>query len=133
MKKPSAISTTCITIIAAAFAVMATVHPVAASVRSVEIRGVVQDLQGRPIEALKISLSNWFGGVSASAVTDEHGQYRIENVAPGKYYVRIRPLGISTRGQLIVITVPPHRMGLNLTLSQNIPALVRADSPFAAA
>jgi hypothetical protein len=133
MKKLSRISTICITIIVAGFTVMATVHPVAASVRSVEIKGVVSDVHGQPVESLKISLMNWYGGVRASAVTDDHGMYKIENVAPGRYYVRIRPLGMTSRGQMVVITVPPHRMRMNLTLSRNVPALVRADSPFAGA
>jgi hypothetical protein len=130
MKYPSVISTTCLTIIAAAFTVLTTVHPVAASLPSGEINGVVRDLHGQPVEAVKISLTNWFGKISASAVTDDHGMYRIENITPGRYYVHIRPLGGSARGQFLVITIPPHHLGMNLTLLRNIPALAVAGSSF---
>jgi Carboxypeptidase regulatory-like domain len=126
MKGLSPISTTCIAIIAVAFTVLATVHPVAASIPTGEVEGVARDIHGQPVESLKISLTNWFGDVSASAVTDAHGRYQIDNVAPGKYYMRIRPLGEAVRGQLIVIDVPPHHLHLNLSLLRNFQALAFA-------
>jgi Carboxypeptidase regulatory-like domain len=127
MKKLSPISIASLTIIAAALTMLATVHPAMAPERLVEIRGAVRDLHGQPVASIKISLMNWFGEVAASAVTDDNGTYQIENVAPRKYYVRIRPLAIAGRGQLVVITVPAHRMRMNMTLTRNIPAIASAE------
>lgn len=92
-------------------------------IKGTEITGRISDMHGRPVAALKISLMNWFGFDFGSAVSDDKGAFHIENVAPGSYYVKFRPLGEKSRGQIIVIQVPAHSMRMNLTVTRNPPAI----------
>jgi carboxypeptidase family protein len=98
-----------------------------------EIIGRIRDMHGQPVAALKISLMNWFGVDFGSAVSDDKGIFHIENVTPGSYYVKFRPLAENSRGETIVIKVPPHSMRMNLTVTRNPPAMVSVESPTATA
>ncbi len=98
-----------------------------------EIIGRIRDMHGRPVAALKISLMNWFGVDFGSAVSDDKGVFHIDNVTPGSYYVKFRPLAENSRGETIVIKVPAHSMRMNLTVTRNPPAIVSAEHPAVAA
>jgi hypothetical protein len=104
-----------------------------ASTGGTEITGRIRDMHGRPVAALKVSLMNWFGVDFGSAVSDDKGIFHIENVTPGSYYVKFRPLAENSRGETIVIKVPPHSMRMNLTVTRNPPAIVSAGHPAVAA
>jgi hypothetical protein len=92
-----------------------------------EITGRIRDIHGKPVAALKISLMNWFGADLGNAVSDDQGAFHIQNVAPGSYYVKFRPLGENSRGETMVIQVPAHSMRMNLTVTRNPPAIARAE------
>ena len=93
-------------------------------VRGTEISGRIRDLHGRPVAALKISLMNWFGADLGSAVSDDQGMFHLQNVAPGSYYVKFRPLAEDSRGETMIIQVPAHPMRMNLTVNRSPPAMV---------
>jgi Carboxypeptidase regulatory-like domain len=93
-------------------------------VRGTEISGRIRDLHGRPVAAVKISLMNWFGADLGSAVSDDKGMFHLQNVAPGSYYVKFRPLAEDSRGETMIIQVPAHPMRMNLTVNRNPPAMV---------
>jgi Carboxypeptidase regulatory-like domain len=92
-----------------------------------EIIGRIRDMHGQPVAALKISLMNWFGVDFGSAVSDDKGIFHIENVTPGSYYVKFRPLAENSRGETMVIKVPAHSMRMNLTVTRNPPAMVSVE------
>jgi len=98
-----------------------------------EIIGRIRDMHGQPVAALKISLMNWFGVDFGSAVSDDKGIFHIENVTPGSYYVKFRPLAENSRGETMVIKVPPHSMRMNLTVTRNPPAMVSVEGSTATA
>ena len=98
----------------------------AAAAGLVRISGIVRDGKGQPVSGLKLSFTDWFGGVWGSAVTDLKGRYAISGIQPGHYYMRVRPLDIPGRGQLYDIHVPNRSIRLNLTLRLNVSAIALA-------
>ena len=94
--------------------------------RPIEIHGIVRDRLGQPVAGLKLSFTDWFGAISGSAVTDLQGRFDIRGMAPGHYYLRLRPLGYASRGEIHEVNLPPHAVLLNLTLTRNVSAIARA-------
>ncbi len=53
-----------------------------APIQGAEITGKIRDMHGRPVAALKISPTKWFGADFGSAVSDDKGAFRFQNVVP---------------------------------------------------
>lgn len=98
----------------------------AAAAGLIKISGIVRDGKGQPVSGLKLSFTDWFGGIWGNAVTDLKGHYTISGMRPGHYYMRVRPLGIPGRGQLYDVQVPNRSIRLNLTLRLNVSAIALA-------
>lgn len=98
----------------------------AMSTRLSDLSGTIRDTGGRPVAALKVSLTNWFGQGFGSAVTDDRGSFDIRNVTPGVYYVKFRPLAENSPGQVVIFRVPSHAIHINMVVNRNPSALARA-------
>src|SRR6185436_17782189 len=53
------------------------------------MRGAVEDGRGRRIDGAEIGIL----GLNRSATTRANGEYRIDSIAPGKYWVVVRRIG----------------------------------------
>jgi protocatechuate 3,4-dioxygenase beta subunit len=59
-----------------------------------EVSGSVFDSEGKPVNGSPVMLrpaANVFGGASRSAATTQDGSFTIRNVAPGDYFIEVRP------------------------------------------
>lgn len=130
LKKFTAMVTVVLTVVTVGLAFEGTTHSsrFGTPVRLTELSGTIRDTQGRPVAALKVSLMNWFGAGFGSAVTDDRGSFEILNIAPGRYYLKFRPLAENSPGQVVVFYVPPHAIHMNMVVNRNPSALARAQS-----
>lgn len=72
------------------------------------IAGTVLDEDGDPVERASAELmrrvylsGKWRFMPAGSAESDADGKYRIQNVSPGKYYLRVRPPGVAGFGAML--------------------------------
>lgn len=67
-----------------------------------EIVGTVLDANGNTMPGVKVSTSTQNGQIIGSAVTDHQGDYAINDVSSGLYYVTLNPpAGSGLRGQSV--------------------------------
>jgi outer membrane receptor protein involved in Fe transport len=59
--------------------------------------GVARDAAGAPVPAVTLSLATASGAIVASARTDEQGAFRLEDLAPGSYVLRVQAAGFAPR------------------------------------
>jgi protocatechuate 3,4-dioxygenase beta subunit len=105
---------------------------------------VVDGATGRPVTGLRVGLrqvlNNDYGGVNASVSANSQGEFRLENITPGKYVVLILPLpGTETRADPVSFEVVDQDVSgllvktLNgLSISGNVIVEGKTDSSFAA-
>ena len=130
LKKFTATMTVALTLLTVGVVFEGTIHSNAfgAPARLTELSGTIRDTQGRPVAALKVSLTNWFGEGFGSAVTDDRGSFAIRNVVPGRYYLKFRPLAENSPGQVVIFYVPAHAIHMNMVVNRNPSALARVQS-----
>ncbi|MEU0467805.1 carboxypeptidase-like regulatory domain-containing protein [Amycolatopsis sp. NPDC006131] len=51
------------------------------------LHGTVTGPDGRPVPGARVTVSTAAGELAAAAVTDEHGGYAVDDLAPGDYTV----------------------------------------------
>ena len=105
---------------------------------------VVDGETGRPVTGLRLGLrrvsNNDYGGVNASVSANSQGEFRLENIPPGKYVVLILPLpGTERRADPVSFEVVDQDVSgllvktLNgLSISGNVIIEGKTDSSFAA-
>ena len=72
------------------------------------VAGRILDEDGDPVERASVELirrvylsSKWRLLPAGSATSDVEGKYRVQNVSPGKYYLRVRPPGVGGLGTMV--------------------------------
>lgn len=105
---------------------------------------VVDGETGRPVTGLRLGLrrvfNNNYAGVNGSVIANSQGEFRLENISPGKYAVLILPLpGTETRANPVSFEVVDQDVSgllvktLNgLSISGNVIIEGKTDSSFAA-
>lgn len=105
---------------------------------------VVDGETGRPVTGLRLGLrrvlNNNYEGVNGSVIANSQGEFRLENISPGKYAVLILPLpGTETRADPVSFEVVDQDVSgllvktLNgLSISGNVIIEGKTDSSFAA-
>lgn len=105
---------------------------------------VVDGETGRPVTGLRLGLrrvlNNNYEGVNGSVIANSQGEFRLENISPGKYAVLILPLpGTETRANPVSFEVVDQDVSgllvktLNgLSISGNVIIEGKTDSSFAA-
>lgn len=75
-------------------------HAISAQERVGTLRGVVRDISGRPIRGAEVIASG--NSVTRTAMTNDQGQFRIENLQPGKYEVHPDKAGFKKQPDVTV-------------------------------
>ncbi len=77
------------------------------------LNGTVADQQGRPIPGAHVTAINTATSVAQTALTNSDGQYRIFNLLPAWYSLRMDAPGFKT------VTIEPFKLDVGQTLTQN--------------
>jgi hypothetical protein len=68
-------------------------RPAAGATLSGTVTGTIKDLSGAVIPGATVTATNSSGAVVSSVTTDSHGQYRMEDLAPGSYRIEAQATG----------------------------------------
>ena len=87
--------------------------PQLVSLTSAELRGVVLDERGQPLQGVVISA---LGGTTAFAVSDRSGRFTLRELPAGPYLVRAHLQGyVPARGRIVQVTTSPRDISIALT------------------
>jgi hypothetical protein len=90
-----------------------------------DLAGTVTDPTGSAVPGAKVSVSDETKGVQRTAVSDEHGAYRVSGLAPSTYRVTAEHSGFSTEivrnvalnvGQILVLDLQLKLAGMSSTV-----------------
>lgn len=84
--------------------------------KTATIKGTVKNSQGKAAEFANVELK----GTSKGAVTDESGEYKIENIKPGNYTITISGIGLKKKTQDIEITAGQRNYTFDFEVEENI-------------
>jgi Fe(3+) dicitrate transport protein len=91
---------------------LAVLYPAFIFAQTGKLKGTVKDSIGNPIEAATIFLKE----TGTGATSDAHGNYLIENIAPGNYSLAVRIIGYNSVS--VTYTIKANETSvLNFTLS----------------
>jgi outer membrane receptor protein involved in Fe transport len=74
-----------------------------AQLQVAHVRGIVTDPQGKPIAAAAVALTDPLGNALATATTADDGSFRIADVVPGSYTIRVDAGGVVLLMQRLVV------------------------------
>jgi len=75
----------------------------AAKQQSAALAGTVADPRGRPVPNVPVKVTDPATSATAETTTDQHGQFAVPNLAPGRYDVRISKPGFKTLALSLVV------------------------------
>ena len=104
----------------AALSLLASVLSAAAQSSFTSVRGTVTDPSGAVLPGAKIELKNSENGQAASQMTNEQGEYRFSQVAPGTYLITASTSGFGTetkKAELLVNQPATVNFSLNVQAS----------------
>lgn len=79
--------------------------------QTVQLRGVISDSSdGQPVEGANVTLRDAMDEYTGGAATDRNGLYRITDIPPGTYTIRISFVGYVTLEETIEITDEPSQL-----------------------
>ncbi len=90
---------------------------VAAQQSTATLAGTVSDETGGVLPGADITLRNVENGSTRDAITDDTGQFRVTNLAPGEYELRAQLPGFQTAIRSGIVLNVGRSPSLNLTLS----------------
>ena len=94
-------------------ALLAMTMPAAAQVTAEgSIRGTIKDEQGGVLPGVAVSVKSPSAPTPVTTITDEEGNYRLQNVLPGEYVLTAELSGFSRSSQAGIVI----RAGLNITV-----------------
>ena len=91
-----------------------------------QILGTVMDSNGHAVPGAKIVTETQDGQKTGSAVTDASGQYRIDALTPGLYYITLDPATSGLQGQTVAGYVGSAGLTVNWAASQSHGAIASA-------
>ena len=80
------------------------------------LKGKVKNTSGKPAEFANIVLQ----GTTKGAVSDETGEYKIENINPGTYTITVSGIGIQKKNDSIVIAKGNELYVVDFTVVEGI-------------
>jgi hypothetical protein len=92
------------------------------------LRGVVQDARGGRIPSAKIVLQGAESSFEREATTDEHGEFRIENLLPGTYHVVVSARGFGEATSDVKVAISSAREMTVTLLPQTIQESVKVQA-----
>src|SRR5258708_8208418 len=102
------------------------------------LRGVVQDSNGGRVPAAKISLHAAESSFQREIVSDSRGEFRIGDLLPGSYRVKVQASGFAEANsnakitvssvQEIIVTLKPQALQQSITLDLDGPASIATQS-----
>ena len=78
------------------------------------IKGKITNGDGKPAEFLNVELK----GTNKGGMSDETGEYKIENINPGTYTLVVTGIGIRKRSEAIVIIQGQDAYRVDLTVEE---------------
>jgi hypothetical protein len=110
---------TCVFRVIAAFALIAVLLPATALAQfdAATVLGTVRDSTDAVVPGATVTLKNLSTGITASTVSDEHGNYQFLNVRIGNYSVRAELQGFSVAEANNVAVTVNARQRVDLTLA----------------
>ena len=87
--------------------------------------GTVVDIQGNPVAGVKVAAKDTSGKVIGEAVTNNQGQYVIQNLPPGQYQLTLDPQ-LPYKGETVVASIPSEGLTVNWVVSPTDPAVATA-------
>src|SRR5215813_9658664 len=92
---------------------------------TVNISGQIQDQNGAAIPGVLVEITLQTTGAKRNSTTDEAGRYRLIQLEPGRYVVRVNAAGFASQELTNVLTVAGQNLQLNIVLP---PATVDAQT-----
>lgn len=87
--------------------------------------GTVVNTQGNPVAGAKVIAKDPSGKVIGEAVTNNQGQYVIQNLPPGKYQLTLDPQ-VPFKGETVLASIPNEGLTVDWVVSSNAPAIATA-------
>src|SRR6202140_1439222 len=73
------------------------------------LRGVVQDSSGARIPGAKVTVESAGLSTEREVQTSEHGEFRVDGLLPGEYWVRVKAAGFEVAESRVVVQVSSGR------------------------
>ncbi|PKB15666.1 TonB-dependent siderophore receptor [Flavobacterium sp. 5] len=89
---------------------------VSAQKKTGTIKGTIKNNQGKAAEFVNVDLKE----INKGAVTDESGEYKIENIKQGTYTIIISGIGIKKKTQTIEIKADKSNYSIDFEVEENI-------------
>lgn len=99
------------------FVVASSSHLQAQDLDNITISGRIQDQNGDPVSRSTITIVFKETGALRSTLTDMDGRYRLIQLRPGKYYVRVAAAGFSSQEKSDIATIAAQNLQMHFTLS----------------
>ncbi|PWJ88782.1 carboxypeptidase-like protein [Flavobacterium araucananum] len=84
------------------------------------LKGVIKNNQGKAAEFANIDLKGTNKGTNKGAISDEAGEYKIENIKPGTYTIIVSGIGLKKQTQTIEINNNQSNYTLDFTIKESI-------------
>src|SRR5260370_41975267 len=102
------------------------------------LRGVVQDSSGGRVPAAKISVHAAESSFQREIASDSRGEFRIGDLLPGTYRVKVQASGFAEANsnvkitvssvQEVIVTLKPQALQQSITLDLNVPGSITTQS-----
>jgi Carboxypeptidase regulatory-like domain len=91
-----------------------------------DIVGTVVDSNGNPLQGLQVIVKAQNSQMTGAAITNQTGQYQIEGLNSGLYYITLDPKGTSLAGQTVVTNLNDNGLTVNWATAPGRPAIASA-------
>lgn len=99
---------------------------------SQELAGTVVDQDGHAVSGAKVVTQTPEGQTIGSATSDSHGQYRIDDVDAGEYFITLAPVAAAGQGQTVASYVGNGGLTINWAVAPGTAPVASAQPGIAA-
>ncbi|MGA8568391.1 MAG: carboxypeptidase-like regulatory domain-containing protein [Candidatus Binataceae bacterium] len=91
-----------------------------------DIVGTVMDGNGKPLRGAEVVVKAQDSQMTAAAITNQQGQYEIEGLSSGVYFITLDPKGTNLTGQTVVSNLNDNGLTVNWAASPGRQAIAMA-------
>jgi len=91
-----------------------------------DIIGSVVDANGKPLQGAQVIVKAQNSQMTGAAITNQEGQYEIEGLNSGLYYITLDPKGTNLTGQTVVSNLNDNGLTVNWAASPGRQAIAIA-------
>jgi hypothetical protein len=91
-----------------------------------DIIGSVVDANGNPLQGVQVIVKAQNSSMTGAAITNQTGQYEIEGLNSGLYYITLDPKGTNLTGQSVVSNLNDNGLTVNWAASPGRQAIATA-------